>query len=255
MSRVYLSPPHLTGDEQELVNEAFASNWIAPIGPHVDAFEREMCDRVGVAHATALSSGTGALHLGMRLLGVGVGDEVLCSSLTFSASANTIVYERASPVFVDCDASWTLDPNLVEDGLRAAAEKDSAAGRVPGHGEPPHQPDGADQGEGDREEGEEQLHRGLRVGVEEDEDQDDRDGDDRLQSLPDAQDVLVLAASEEGRSRRELDRGGDRRVGLFDVGADDAPRDVREDVGGQYPVLVTSASPPPRPGSAPGIRP
>lgn len=123
--RVYLSPPHLTGDERSLVEEAFASNWIAPLGPHVDAFETEMCARVGVAHAAALSSGTGALHLAMRMLGVGPGDEVLCASLTFSASANPIVYERASPVFLDCDGTWTLDPNLLEEELKAAA----AAGR------------------------------------------------------------------------------------------------------------------------------
>lgn len=123
--RVYLSPPHLTGDERPLVEEAFASNWIAPLGPHVDAFEAEICARVGVGHAAALSSGTGALHLAMRMLRIGPGDEVLCASFTFSASANPIVYERATPVFVDCDTTWTVDPNLLEDELKAAA----AAGR------------------------------------------------------------------------------------------------------------------------------
>lgn len=125
--RVYLSPPHLTGHEKPLVDDAFASNWVAPLGPHVDTFEAETAALVGVAHAAALSSGTAALHLAMRLLGVGPGDEVLCSSFTFSASANPIVYEGGRPVFVDCDASWTIDPNLVEDELRAAA----AAGRRP----------------------------------------------------------------------------------------------------------------------------
>jgi dTDP-4-amino-4,6-dideoxygalactose transaminase len=123
--RVFLSPPHLDGDERILVAEAFDSNWIAPLGPHVDAFEAEISKRVGVAHAAALSSGTAALHLALRILGVGPGDEVLCASLTFSASANPIVYERATPVFVDCDETWTIDPNLLEDELRAAA----AAGR------------------------------------------------------------------------------------------------------------------------------
>ncbi len=125
--RVYLSPPHLTGHEKPLVDDAFASNWVAPLGPHVDAFEREVCQATGVAHAAALSSGTAAIHLAMRLLGVGSGDEVLCSSFTFSASANPIVYEGGKPVFVDCDASWTIDPNLVEDELRATA----ASGRRP----------------------------------------------------------------------------------------------------------------------------
>ena len=103
--RLYLSPPHLSGEEQGLVADAFASNWIAPLGPHVDAFEREMEGYVGVAHAAALSSGTAALHLAMRLLGVSAGDEVLCSSFTFSASVNPIVYEGGRPVLVDCDLS------------------------------------------------------------------------------------------------------------------------------------------------------
>jgi len=126
--RLYLSPPHLSGEEQGLVADAFASNWIAPLGPHVDAFEREMEGYVGVAHAAALSSGTAALHLAMRLLGVSAGDEVLCSSFTFSASVNPIVYEGGRPVLVDCDAAtWTMDPNLLEDELRRL----DAAGRRP----------------------------------------------------------------------------------------------------------------------------
>jgi pyridoxal phosphate-dependent aminotransferase EpsN len=117
--RLYLSPPHLSGDEQALVAEAFVSNWIAPLGPHVDAFEKEMADYVGVGHAVALSSGTAALHVAMRLLGVGAGDEVPCSTFTFVASVNPIVYEGGRPVLVDCDAAtWTMDPNLLEDELR-----------------------------------------------------------------------------------------------------------------------------------------
>jgi len=118
MSRVYLSPPHVFGDEQRLVAEAFASNWIAPLGPHVDAFEREMQDLVGVPNAVALSSGTAGLHLAMILLGAGPGDTVICPSLTFSASANPIRYERAAPAFVDCDRAWTMDPGLLEDALK-----------------------------------------------------------------------------------------------------------------------------------------
>lgn len=127
MARLYLSPPHLTGAEERLVADAFASNWIAPLGPHVDAFEREAASAVGAAHAAALSSGTGALHLAMRLLRVGRGDDVLCSSFTFAASANPIVYEGANPVFVDSDESWTIDPNLVELELARSAR----AGRLP----------------------------------------------------------------------------------------------------------------------------
>jgi len=122
-----LSPPHLTGEEEKLVGEAFASNWIAPLGPHVDGLEVEAAARVGVQHAASLSSGTAALHLAMILLGVERDDEVLCSSFTFSASANPIVYQGGRPVFVDCDESWTLDPNLLEDELKRA----DAAGRPP----------------------------------------------------------------------------------------------------------------------------
>ncbi|MFI5181880.1 MAG: DegT/DnrJ/EryC1/StrS family aminotransferase [Thermoanaerobaculia bacterium] len=122
-ARIYLSPPHIGGDERALVAEAFDSNWIAPLGPHVDAFEREFAEVVKVPHATALASGTAALHLAMRILGVGPGDEVLCSSLTFCASANPIVYEGGVPVFVDSDASWTVDPNLLEEALKSAAAR------------------------------------------------------------------------------------------------------------------------------------
>ncbi|MGV8040806.1 MAG: DegT/DnrJ/EryC1/StrS family aminotransferase [Thermoanaerobaculaceae bacterium] len=117
-TRVYLSPPHVLGRERELVAEAFDTNWIAPLGPHVDAFERELAAVAGRAHAAALSSGTAALHLAVRMLGVGDGDEVLVSSLTFSATVNALVYERARPVFVDATpASWNLDPMLVVEEL------------------------------------------------------------------------------------------------------------------------------------------
>lgn len=126
--RIYLSPPSLSGHELELLTEALRSNWIAPLGPQVDAFESELAESVGVAHAAALSSGTAALHLGLRLLGVEPGDEVLCSDLTFVASANAISYLGAEPVFVDSDsASWNLDANLLEEELTAAA----AGNRLP----------------------------------------------------------------------------------------------------------------------------
>ncbi len=119
--RIYLSPPHLSGRELELVRDAIESNWVAPLGPHVDAFERELAEVAGVPHALALSSGTAALHLALVVLGIGAGDEVVCSSLTFSASANAIHYTGATPVFVDADpATWTIDPNLLD---RALAER------------------------------------------------------------------------------------------------------------------------------------
>ena len=128
MKRVYLSPPHLSGEERLLVDDAFASNWIAPLGPHVDAFEREFADAVGVPYAVALSSGTAALHLAIKLLGVQRGDEVLCSSLTFAATANALAYEGAEPVFVDCESSsWNIDPDLVADALGEAGRR----GRLP----------------------------------------------------------------------------------------------------------------------------
>ena len=124
MTRTYLSPPHMCGREQELVQEAFDTNWIAPLGPHVDGFEREICEWVGVGHAAALSSGTAALHLGLMLLGVGRGDEVLCSSFTFAASANAITYLGAEPVFVDSDPdTWCMDPALLVAELKACKDR------------------------------------------------------------------------------------------------------------------------------------
>lgn len=124
MTRLYLSPPHVFGDERELVEEAFDTNWIAPLGPHVTAFEREMCEKLGAANACALSSGTAALHLALLMLHVGQGDDVLCSTLTFSASANAIVYVGATPVLVDCDkSSWNMDPALIAQALEDGARK------------------------------------------------------------------------------------------------------------------------------------
>ena len=120
--RLYLSPPHVGDDERRLILEAFDSNWIAPLGPHVDAFEQEMCARLGGGHAAALSSGTAALHLGLLLVGVKPGDKVLVSTLTFSATANAVTYCGAAPVFVDCRPdSWCIDPALVAEELERAA--------------------------------------------------------------------------------------------------------------------------------------
>src|SRR5260221_46517 len=130
-ARIYLSSPHMGTDEFELVRDAFASNWIAPLGPHVDAFEREFAALTGSAHAAALSSGTAALHLALRLIGVRAGDEVLCSTLTFSASANPIVYEGARPVFVDSErTSWNMDPARLEEALAERARKGRRARAV-----------------------------------------------------------------------------------------------------------------------------
>jgi pyridoxal phosphate-dependent aminotransferase EpsN len=126
--RIYLSPPHLGPDELRLVIETFRSNWVAPLGPQVDAFEREFAEAVGSPHAVALSSGTAALHLALRCLGVGPGDAVFCSTLTFVASANPILYQSAEPVFIDSDTvSWNMDPALLAAELDAAARR----GRLP----------------------------------------------------------------------------------------------------------------------------
>jgi len=123
-ARVYLSPPHMGPDERGLLLEAFDSNWIAPLGPHVDAFEKELAARVKLPHAAALSSGTAALHLALQLLEVGRGDEVLVSSLTFAASANPVVYQGATPVFLDSEReTWNLDPALLEQELRDATRR------------------------------------------------------------------------------------------------------------------------------------
>ncbi|MBI2513184.1 MAG: DegT/DnrJ/EryC1/StrS family aminotransferase [Opitutae bacterium] len=112
------------GDELRLVTETFASNWIAPLGPQVDAFEREFAEKAGTSHAAALSSGTAALHLAMRSLQLEPGDEVICSSLTFSASVNPVLYERAVPVFVDSEeSSWNMDPTLLAEALEDGAKR------------------------------------------------------------------------------------------------------------------------------------
>ncbi len=109
----------MIGNERELLLDAFDSNWIAPLGPHVDAFEKEFASTVKVKHAAALSSGTAALHLALQIAGVKAGDEVLTSSFTFIATANAIKYVGADPVFIDCDtSSWNMDPNLLEDELK-----------------------------------------------------------------------------------------------------------------------------------------
>jgi len=119
----------MSGYEEDYVAEAFRSNWIAPLGPMVDAFEREMSEYIGIPYATALSSGTSALHLALIILGVKQGDEVLCSTLTFSASANAIQYVGAKPVFIDSDKeTWNIDPDLLEEEVTVCIR----TGRRPG---------------------------------------------------------------------------------------------------------------------------
>ncbi len=125
---ILLSTPHMGDREREFVTEAFDTNWIAPVGPHVNAFEEEFGRIVGSTHAAAVSSGTAALHLALKLAGVGAGDEVFCSSLTFSASANPIVYQNAKPVFIDSDRiSWNMDPNILVEAL----DRKAKAGTLP----------------------------------------------------------------------------------------------------------------------------
>jgi dTDP-4-amino-4,6-dideoxygalactose transaminase len=116
--RIYLSPPHMGGEELRFVREAFETNYIAPLGPMVDTFEQEFAEKVGIPYAVALSIGTAAMHLALRILGVGSGDEVVASALTFIGSVSPIVFQGASPVFVDSDrTSWNMDPNLLAEEL------------------------------------------------------------------------------------------------------------------------------------------
>ena len=128
MARLYLSPPHVGPEERELLLDAFDSNWIAPLGPHVNAFEDEFAGVVGVPAAAALSSGTAALHLALVQLGVGAGDDVLTCTLTFAATANAVTYVGARPCLLDCSLdTWTLDPDLLEEELEARSKR----GRLP----------------------------------------------------------------------------------------------------------------------------
>lgn len=113
--RIYLSSPTMHGDEQRFVMEAFDTNWVAPLGPNVDAFEQEICAYTGAGYAAALDSGTAAIHLAMKLAGVKEGDIVFAPSLTFSATCNPIVYEKAVPVFIDCEPdTWNMSPQALE---------------------------------------------------------------------------------------------------------------------------------------------
>jgi len=128
---ILLSPPHMSPRERELLLEAFDSNWIAPLGPQVDAFEAEFAERVGARHALALASGTAALHLALVEAGVEAGDEVIVSDLTFVASVNPVRYLGATPVLVGSEsASWNMDPSALEDALRDRKERGRQAAAV-----------------------------------------------------------------------------------------------------------------------------
>lgn len=119
--RIYLSPPHMSGNELKYIEEAFKTNWIAPLGPNVDAFEKELAKYVGIEGAVAVSSGTAAIHLALRLLEIKTGDRVFCSTLTFIASASPILYQGAEPVFIDSEPdTWNMSPIALERALEDA---------------------------------------------------------------------------------------------------------------------------------------
>jgi len=126
-SKIWLSSPHMGGSEIKFINEAFETNWVAPLGPNVDGFESELCTLTGEKYAAALSSGTAAIHLAMILSDIGPGDFVLCQSFTFSATANPIAYQGATPVFIDSEpGTWNMDPVLLEKAIIKIKESKSS---------------------------------------------------------------------------------------------------------------------------------
>ena len=124
--RIYLASPHMSdeGYEMQYVQEAFDTNWVAPLGPNVNEFEKELAAKVGSKHAAAMTSGTGAIHLALKAAGVGEGDIVFCPTLTFSATANPIIYQNATPVFIDSDyETWNMDPKALEAAFEKYGDK------------------------------------------------------------------------------------------------------------------------------------
>ncbi|MFC1841408.1 DegT/DnrJ/EryC1/StrS family aminotransferase [Thermodesulfobacteriota bacterium] len=122
--RMYLSPPHMSGEEIQFVTQAFQSNYIAPLGPMVDAFEKEFAEYIGIEHCVALCSGTSAVHLALRNIDLSPGDEVFASTLTFIGSVSPIIFESAKPVFIDSDRrSWNMDPALLEQEFEQCEKK------------------------------------------------------------------------------------------------------------------------------------
>jgi dTDP-4-amino-4,6-dideoxygalactose transaminase len=125
-SKIWLSSPHIGSNELSYVNDAFVTNWIAPLGPHVNAFEQSLQAHTQTKHAAALSSGTSAIHLALILLGVKSGDTVFCQSITFSASANPIAYQMATPVFIDSEKdTWNMDSSLLKIALQEAKQNEN----------------------------------------------------------------------------------------------------------------------------------
>lgn len=122
--RIWLSVPHMGGEEMKFVQEAFDTNWVAPVGPNINAFEEELAAYNGIGHCAALSSGTAAIHLALIILNVKRGDEVICSTFTFSGSCNPILYQGAVPVFVDSEEeTWNMDPMLLQEAVEDRIEK------------------------------------------------------------------------------------------------------------------------------------
>lgn len=126
MDRIFLSPPHMSGKEQTYIAEVFESNYIAPLGAFVERFEQSIKGYTGAKHALAVSSATAALHLALRVLGVGLGDIVLASSFTFIGSVNAILYQNATPFFIDSDESWNISPQLLKEAILKAPKKPKA---------------------------------------------------------------------------------------------------------------------------------
>ncbi len=124
--KIWLSSPHMSdeGYEPKYIQEAFDTNWIAPLGPNVNGFEQELAAKVGAKHAAALVSGTAAIHMALKAVGVGEGDVVLCQDLTFAATANPILYQNATPVFIDSDnTTWNMDPAALETACEKYKDK------------------------------------------------------------------------------------------------------------------------------------
>jgi len=133
--RIYLSPPHMSGNELKYIHEAFEQNWIAPLGPNVDNFEKELARYLGVKHVAALSSGTAAIHLALIMLGVGSGDYVIVQSFTFAATVFPVKYLGATPVFVDSEPeTWNMDPELLEKAINLCMKTSPRPSRVLGTG-------------------------------------------------------------------------------------------------------------------------
>lgn len=123
-SKIWLSSPHMGGEEIKFIQEAFDTNWVAPVGPHINAFESELANYVGVNECSVLSSGTAAIHLALIILGVKQGDEVLCSSFTFAGTCNPIIYQGAKPVLIDSEElTWNMDPELLEQAIKDRIHK------------------------------------------------------------------------------------------------------------------------------------